>query len=408
MSTEIDIIERTLDAMQDNIDRLQNGGINCVAYPYERSRSQFPGMLRRWYLGIMAGTKVGKSQFTYNTFVFEPLMRLYYGNENFELNYIIFALEETYDRVIQRFMSWLLYRESRGKINVSPTELRSTLKPCPKEAMDMIKDDHIQDILAFFRKHVTFPDESPNPTGIYNYCKSWAEERGTVHNTKYESTDEFGEKILKEQFSHYTPNDPDAFNVVIIDPVNRLDRERGMDERETMKKLSEYCTKYLRNRYGFTCIIVQQQSFSAFSTDAAKIRKFEPTVGDGGGSKEISQDLDAQLALYCPDNFDVDNYSGYDIKKLRKRALFVRCTINRDGEGGGITPLFFDGRTSQFWELPRPTESGKMLSVYNYAEQLRLPHTMEELAALNPFLKKEQPKPKNDKVSLFNLLFHPK
>lgn len=403
------LIDRTIESMHRNIERLEEGGINCVAYPFPRSRKHFPGIERATYYSVLAQTKVGKSQFVSDVFIFEPLMELYYGKYDFEYNVIYWALEETRERIVQRFMSWLLYRESGGKVKVSPTQLRSTLTPCPQEAMDMLADEHIREILDFFDRHVTFPDETPNPTGIYNWCREWAESRGTRYDREIEIEDEFGMKKTKKVFDYYVPDNPDAFNIVIIDPVNRIDSERGMDERTALKKISEYCAKYLRNDYFFTPVVVQQANFQSYSLDAAKVKRFEPSVGDGGGSKEISQDFDSQIALYCPANYDVDSYLGYDINKLRKKGLFARCTINRNGEAGGITPLFFDGAVTHFWELPLPKSAGEITAVYNYCDQLDLPHTSEELANLNPFIKKHMPQQPAQKQQIIqgfiNLIF---
>lgn len=406
--TKQTLIDLTIESMHRNIERLEEGGINCVAYPFPRSRKHFPGIERAQDINILAQTKVGKTQFVSDVCIFEPLYELYYGKYDFRYNVIYWALEETRERIVQRYMSWLLYRESGGKVRVSPSQLRSTLVPCPQEALDMLADEHIRDMLDFFDQHVIFPVETPNPTGIYNWCRRWAEQRGTRYEREIEIEDEFGEKTTKKVFDHYVPDDPDAFNVVIIDPINRIDSERGMDERLALKKLSEYCAKYLRNDYFFTTVLVQQANFQSYSLDASKVKRFEPTVGDGGGSKEISQDFDVQLALYCPANYDVDSYLGYDIKRLHKRGLFARCTINRNGEAGGITPLFFDGAVSQFWELPLPKSTGEMTAVYNYCDQMSLPHTSEELANLNPFIKKHTP-PKQEeqpqKINFINLLF---
>ena len=183
-----------------------------------------------------------------------------------------------------------------------------------------------------------------------------------------------------------------------------------MDEREKIKKTSEYCAKDLRNKYGFTTVMIHQQNFDSFSRDAAKLNKFEPTLGDGGGSKEILRDVDVCLALYAPHNFDVESYGGYDIKRLYKRGLFVKCLCNRNGESGGIIPLFFDGSVAHFWELPTPKDAGNIQAVYNYAEQMRLPHTNEELAALNPFIRKKkeqkEEKKENGVISFINLIFN--
>lgn len=403
------LVERTIEEIQENLDKLDRGELNCLPYPFPRSRKDFPGIERGCYYAITANTKVGKSQFTSYVFIFKPLMELYYGKANFDLNIIYFPLEETPERIMQRFMSWVLYEESGGKVRVSPTQLRSTLDKCPKEAIELLQDDNVKDILKFFEEHVIFPNESPNPTGIYNWCRKFAEERGHTYEKEYVTVDEFGEKHVNKTFDYYVPDNKNAFNIIVLDSINLIDCERGMSLRESMNKMSEYFCKYLRNRYYFSPVVIQQQSFSNDSLDAAKLKKFKPSLGALGDSKYISRDCDVVIGLYCPHNFDVESYGGYDITKLRRHAMFAECLVNRNGASGGITSLMFDGAVTQFWELPKAKDTGNMQSVYNYCEQLMLPHTSDELAALNPFIKKQQqqqPVKENNVISFLNLIFH--
>jgi hypothetical protein len=69
----------------------------------------------------------------------------------------------------------------------------------------------------------------------------------------------------------------------------------------------------------------------------------------------------------------------------------------------------FDGAVTQFWELPKAKDTGSMQAVYNYCEQLMLPHTSEELANLNPFMNKhqqQQPAKTNNVITFLNLIFN--
>ena len=403
---EKSLLSRTMDGMQKNRERLDKGEINCIPYPFARSQKMFPGMERAEYIDILAATKVGKSQFLCNL-LFEALMELYWGKSIFDINIIYFALEETPERIMQRFMSWLLYRESNGKIRVSPLELRSTMKKCPQEAMDFLEQAYIQDILEFFEAHITFPPRSEsNPTGIYNYCRDWAEARGKRVEKEYEEMP----GIIKKSFDHYEPDDPNAFNIIVIDTINLVEGERDMREHEKLRKISEYCCKYLRNDYFFTILAIQQLNFESYSLEASKQKRFEPNLGSAGNSKEVLRDFDTAIALYKPYEYEPDTqYCGYDIRKLNKRGIFAKYMFNRNGESGGVTPLFFDGAVSHFWELPRPKDTGAITAVYNYCDQMLLPHTSEELANLNPFLKKEEPKKeKKETITFLNLLFNHK
>lgn len=45
--------------------------------------------------------------------------------------------------------------------------------------------------------------------------------------------------------------------------------------------------------------------------------------------------------------------------------------MNRDGEMGGIVALYFNGKVSQFEELPRPDDTAAMEKWYYWLKQRR-------------------------------------
>jgi hypothetical protein len=63
---------------------------------------------------------------------------------------------------------------------------------------------------------------------------------------------------------------------------------------------------------------------------------------------------------------------------------------NRDGEMGGICPLFFDGAVCDFEELPRPDEVDKLQKYYTRVKNIRSykqTKKFESLALLTLFKK---------------------
>ena len=44
---------------------------------------------------------------------------------------------------------------------------------------------------------------------------------------------------------------------------------------------------------------------------------------------------------------------------------------NRDGEMGGILPLYFDGATCTFVELPKPDNTAELNRVYQLIQKIR-------------------------------------
>lgn len=314
---------------------------------------------------------MGKSQFTSYTFIYSPLMFCYFNNSDIKLKILYFPLEETPQRIMQRFISWLLYDFSKGQIRVSPRQLRSTTTPLSQEVLDVINCDEFNDIVKYFEDHVIFPDEQCNPTGIHKYCIKYAEEHGTVHTKTGKYKDDFGQIQEKQVFDRYEQDDPNEYRLIVIDTINLIDTERGMNLKQSMDKLSEYLAKYLRNRYHYSPVVIQQQAFEQEGNEAFKLGRVRPSVAGLGDSKYTARDSNVVLGLFSPFRFALKDYEGYDITKFKDNIRFLEVIINRDGEMGGLLPLFFDGAICNFVELPKPDNKEEINRVYTYLNSIR-------------------------------------
>lgn len=371
MKESISLRERVITNLEERRQRILDGQLNCIPSPFKRFSEDFIGIEQSCYYTITSFTKGGKSQFTSYTFIYKPLMFCYFTKADIDIKILYFPLEETPDRIMQRFISWLLFDFSKGKIRVSPRELRSTTSPISEEVLDIINSEEIQDILKYFEEHVIFPEEATNPTGIYKYCKNYAEEHGTVYTKTGKYKDEFGIVQERQVFDRYEQNNSNEYRLVIIDTINLIDTERGLTLKQSMDKLSEYCAKYLRNRYNYSPIIIQQQAFDQEGNEAFKIGRVRPSVAGLGDSKYTSRDSNVVLGLFSPFRFALKEYEGYDISKFKDNIRFLEMIVNRDGEMGGLCPLFFDGAVCQFEELPRPDNKGEITKVYDYLKHIR-------------------------------------
>lgn len=371
MKESISLRERVVANLEERRQRILDGQLNCIPSPFKRFSEDFIGIEQSCYYTITSFTKGGKSQFTSYTFIYKPLMFCYFTKADVDLKILYFPLEETPERIMQRFISWLLFDFSKGKIRVSPRELRSTTSPVSEEILEVINSDEFQDMLEYFESHIIFPEEAANPTGIYKYCKNYAEEHGTVHTKIGKYKDEFGVVRERQVFDRYEQDNPNEYRLIIIDTINLIDTERGMTLKQSMDKLSEYCAKYLRNRYNYSPIIIQQQSFDQEGNEAFKMGRVRPSVAGLGDSKYTSRDSNVVLGLFSPFRFALKEYEGYDISKFKDNIRFLEMIVNRDGEMGGLCPLFFDGAVCQFEELPRPESKGEIAKVYDYLKHIR-------------------------------------
>lgn len=367
----MELVNRVISSLEERRDRLLNNKLNCIPSPFKRFREDFIGIEQSCQILITSSTKGAKSQFTSYTFIYKPLMFCYYTKANINYKVIYFPLEETPERIMQRFMSWLLYDFSHGEIRISPRDLRSTTTPLPDNVLELLKSDEIQDILKYFEEHVIFPTEKPNPTGIYYFCKKYAEDHGTVHTKPGKYTDQLGNVVDYDAFDYYEQDDPNEYRIIIIDTINLIDTERGMNLKQSIDKLSEYCAKYLRNRYHYSPVIIQQQAFDGEGNEAVKLGRYTPSISSLGDSKYGARDSNIVLGLFSPFKFALKEYNGYDITKFRDNIRFLEVCINRDGQMGGVCPLFFDGAVCQFSELPRPDDSVNINKVYEHLKKIR-------------------------------------
>jgi hypothetical protein len=140
-------------------------------------------------------------------------------------------------------------------------------------------------------------------------------------------------------------------------------------------KMSEYFVKYLRNRYHFTCVAIQQQASESEGLEAIKAKKMMPTAATLGDSKYTARDANLVLGLFDPSKFGLKEFAGYTIDDngfgLSTNGRFLKVIANRDGEMGGMCPLFFDGAVCNFEELPRPNDT-EIDKFYDKTKQLRV------------------------------------
>lgn len=85
---------------------------------------------------------------------------------------------------------------------------------------------------------------------------------------------------------------------------------------------------------------------------------------------------DLVLGVFDPSRFGLPEWLDYKIQDaanigLRTYARFMYVLANRNGEMGGICPLFFDGSVCHFEELPRPDDVNALSAYYSRAQNLK-------------------------------------
>lgn len=368
-----ELVDRVIQSLKDRRQNILNGNINCIPSPFKRFSEDFPGIEQGKYYLVSASTKVGKTQLANYLFLYNSVLYAYNHPDKIALRILYYPLEETQEAITLRFMSYLLYTLSKGKIRRSPTDLKSVREeyPIEEEVIKTLESEEYSKILNFFEEHVTFvPDR--NPYGVFRQAQLYAENNGKTITKKLDIVDNKTGKVVetKDVFDYYVPDNPKEYVMVIIDHISLISPEGKMDLRESMNKLSDNMIQ-LRNRYNYIPVIIQQQGQETSNLEAFKANKIRPTISGLSDSKYTAKDCNVMLGLTNPYSHEMPEYGGYDITKLKGNARFLEVVINRDGISNGMIGLYFDGCTNFFKELPPPTDTKAMEVIYKTIQSNR-------------------------------------
>ena len=193
---------------------------------------------------------------------------------------------------------------------------------------------------------LTIVDAAENPTGIYKFMNNYARENG---NVIYKKVNSGGDTI--NVFDKYVPNNPDDYVIIIIDHIGLMKRERGFHQKDNIDKMSEYLIP-LRNNFNFIPVVVQQLSRAMTQTDRFKLDRVEPQLSDFKDSGNTQQDANVVLSLFSPRKYEIENFRGYNIVKLKDRYRSLSILKNRDGASDIRIGLQFVGEVGHFEEVP--------------------------------------------------------
>lgn len=356
------LIERVLENAKERREKILSGKVNCIPSPFKTFRYDFPGVELGTYYLISGGAKSSKSKITNFLFLFNSILYAYHHPELVRLKVFYALLEEKAENITGKFICYLLYILSDKKIRIDIKTFKSVdedriLSP---EILQLLGTLEYQSILRFFEEHVVFiPDR--NPTGVYHTLEKYAETNGTIHRKKVEGYE-------KEIFDYYEPNDPDEYVLCIIDHISLISCERGMDLRNSIKKLSEYL-KIVRNKYNYIPVVVQQQNSESLSLEAFKANKIRPTQKGLADSQDPGKDCDVMLGITSPFSWELKEYLKYDITKLRGYCKFLEIVLGRDGESNAILGMYFDGATGFYAPLPKYDNIAELNKVYQLIQR---------------------------------------
>ena len=357
----------------DRKERAERGEYNCIPFPFPRFQKLFPGIERGKYIICTANQKVGKSKFCDYLFVYEPV---FFGvaNPDFHFKVIYFTLEMSAQSKYQEFLSHLLYR--LDNIVVSPVDLRSvdSKHPISQNILDLLQSERYQEYIKYYEEHVIYFADSSNPTGLRKVVRDYADTHGHYNHVDYEVLNEItGQKETRKRLDPdkpYTADDESEYVIVITDNAANITPEKGMSQKEAIEKWSKDQIAF-RDQLNYVSVLIQHQAQSQEGVENMKLDMMFPTVSGLSVSKTTGNDASLVIGLYSPFKYGKKTYEGYNLERLKNYCRFMLICEDRDyGANQNICPLFFNGASSYWAELPRPDDSVGMNAVYSYIETL--------------------------------------
>ena len=343
-----------------------SGKLYCIPFEnYPKLRSMVPGIVPGMITMITAGSGVGKTQLTKALAVREPLE--YALKHNIKIKIFYFALEESKQEFIDSMICNFISSRAKKRIDILTLQgFRE--KSLDSETMVQI-ETYIDDVEALL-EDVEVIDSVYNPTGIYKYCRDYADKNGKHYFEDKDfikkKSDGSTETVKTKVYSHYIPNDPNQINIVVVDHISLLSPETSnghmMSQHQTMAKWStDYALKQITKHWNWAVVNVIQQEQSGekeqFTMKGDSIqKKTEPSLAGFANNKEIQRDAKVIIGVYGPDRYGFTEYHGYDVERFRDTFRAVKILKNRFGAPNKYVHFLFDGATNKFVELPKANE----------------------------------------------------
>jgi replicative DNA helicase len=297
------------DGALDKVVRGREGLNEGLPMGFKRLVHHLPNIQQGTYYLVGASTKIGKTSFADDCFLYNPYDFLMTNESDIELDVDYFSFEiDKFTKVIKGICRkiWKDYG-----ILVNPNEILSRGKNyCSDEIYTKVLEyrtyfESMEDI-------VTMHDESDNATGINKYLLKKAAQNGKIIKKKIGTSKE-GVDIMR--FDRYIPNNPNKYWIVFIDHIALLKEERGFSTKQNIDKMSKYLVE-LRNNFNIIPVVIQQLNFDTDNDDRHKSKRLTPTLRDFGDSKYTTRDANVIMTLFDPSRYELERFQGYNIKKL--------------------------------------------------------------------------------------------
>jgi len=337
----------------------------CIPFKLDRLNKIVPGIIKGSLDCITANSSVGKTTLAKKLYVYDAIEFAIENNINLQILY--FGLEESEEEFDFGLFSYLVYKHTRIRSNI--TDFSSFITAYPKENIDKIKQAGVEQIFNQYKSYVKFYESVYNSWGIYIEIRNYARSRGTFYNKGVALTDaDFIDS--NPSYDKYVPNN-DEFVTCIIDHVSELMPQRDeANLKMAIDKLVQHMRLYVSKLLKYNVLCIQQQDSSQESVTNKNANYMKPKLQGLGDSKTTGRAYINVFGLFNPIRYEIKSYGKYDVNSLDKYFRIMNIIKQRYGSVGEEVPLFFDGKCANIVTMPRPEDNDNMKKVYDKVEEL--------------------------------------
>lgn len=335
-----------LEGVVKEVDRGREGLNKGFPMGFPRLIEHIPDIQKGTSYLIFGESGSGKSAFVDTAYVFNPLDWYLKNkdNTNLKIKILYYSLEISKDRLLLKQITRKIYIDTGLLLDVNYILSRGKHR---------IRQEHYELVLKYCKyfeqlsEYLIIKDNSTSnhPYAIYRDLWNYSEEVGTY------------EKNADGIITNYKEKDPNLYTVIITDHLGLVPPEKGADKKTTMDKLSSHQVLF-RNRCKFTFANLMQVNRSVNDIDRIKLQKekFFLSLADIKNSGNPAEDCDTAIGIFNPNNYEFNNYRGYNITRLKDRSRFLNIVKNRDGEAHKSLGLLFLGEVGFFKEFPHAVD----------------------------------------------------
>jgi hypothetical protein len=212
-TTTQSLYDRVITTIESKKERIGKGLVNSLPWPFLRFGEHVVGLEKGKIYQVTAGPKTGKSKITNFLFIYSLYDHIIENNIPTKLIVKYFCLEESKESLVAQFMSYALFRRTKGKVVVSPVTLMSTKKELPDDILKELQTH--KDYINGFLECVEYIEDIAHPFGIYKRMLDYAE----INGVQKKKTVKYGkEPTVVDDI--YIPNDQEEIVLTVVDHVS--------------------------------------------------------------------------------------------------------------------------------------------------------------------------------------------